>query len=260
MTYRLFAPARRVVRAPSLFLACGFAACAASPPARRRRPPPAPGAAAAAAPTVPAPPAPAARRRLRRSSPPRRTGTRRRPTARPASTRRSCPATSCSTTPTSRAASTSRGRRRSRRPAPATASSRTASSASPSPTRATTRGTRRSRHREMIIQKGHVYSIKLHGPLDQADPDEGEGRDVRAAVQGVLDRHRRSDDAPADVRRRVHDGRGRRRDRRVRVPLRRAERRRHAAALHGLLRRHAPRRSEVREAEGGGGRGADPRA
>jgi endoglucanase len=62
MTYRLFAPARRVVRAPSLFraygfaacglAACGLAACASSPPA------PAPGAAPAAASNVPASPAP----------------------------------------------------------------------------------------------------------------------------------------------------------------------------------------------------------
>jgi endoglucanase len=62
MTYRLFAPARRIVRVPSLFFArrfaacgfaaCAFAACASSPPAS------APSAAPAAAPTVPAPAAP----------------------------------------------------------------------------------------------------------------------------------------------------------------------------------------------------------
>ncbi len=99
---------------------------------------------------------------------------------------------------------------------------------------------------------------QVDGPLHQAGPGEGEGRDVGAALQGVLERHRRSHHPPADVRRRVHDGRGRGSDRRAGVPLRRGQRGRDAGALHGLLRRHAPRRSEVREGEEGRG-GAGPR-
>ncbi|HEY5453449.1 MAG TPA: carbohydrate binding domain-containing protein, partial [Polyangia bacterium] len=55
MTYRLFARISRVVRVPSLLVACGLAACASSPPT-------APGGPAAAAPaaTEPTAPAPAA--------------------------------------------------------------------------------------------------------------------------------------------------------------------------------------------------------
>jgi endoglucanase len=50
MTYRLFAPARRQVRTPSLLLACALAGCASSPPAATP--------AAATPPTAPATPAP----------------------------------------------------------------------------------------------------------------------------------------------------------------------------------------------------------
>ena len=115
------------------------------------------------------------------------------------------------------------------------------------------------RHREMIIQKGHVYSIKCTAhstkPVQVKAKVGMSGPPYKEYWSDTVDLH----DPPADVRRRVHDGRGRGSDRRVRVPLRRAERGRDAGALHGLLRRHAPRRSEVREAEEGGRGGADPR-
>ena len=97
----------------------------------------------------------------------------------------------------------------------------------------------------------------VHGALDQASAGQGEGRDVRTALQGVLGRHRRSHDPPADVHRHVPHGGGRRRDRRARLPLRRRQRRRDRRPLHRLLRRRAPRRSEVREGEEDH-RGADP--
>ena len=107
-------------------------------------------------------------------------------------------------------------------------------------------------------QGAHVHAV-VHGARHEAGAGEGEGRDVRPAVQGVLDRHRRSDDPPADVRGRVHRGGRRRRDRRAGFPLRRPDGRRHRPAVHRLLRRHPPRRPAVQEERKGLRRGgADP--
>ena len=246
MTYRLFAPARRVVRVLVVrLLACGLAACASPPPAPPR---PAPGR------RPPHPDRPArrgARGRAARlgdvgSAP---TGTRRRPTARRASTCRSCPGnellnntdfdggkyipwTTSFTAPGNGNGFVKDGQfcvdvtNKGKDPWDA-----------------------QMRHREMIIQKGHIYSIKYMAHATKPIQMKAKVGMSGPAVQGVLGRHRRSDDAPADVRRRVRDGGGRRPDRRAGVPLRRRRGGRDAGALHGLLRRHPPRRSEVREGE-----------
>ena len=122
MSYRLSAPTGRFV---FVFVSSLVAAC-------RRRAPPAPGP-RAGRPRPRRPPASAAPAAPRA---PRTTGTRRRPTARPASMCPSCRATSCSATPISRAAfafpwTTSFT-------APGAGNSLTGGSTSPSATRATT--------------------------------------------------------------------------------------------------------------------------
>ena len=170
-------------------------ACASPPPAA-----PPPVAPAAAQPAVPW----GRRPRLLPTSARRRTGMRRRPTGRRASMCPSCPATSCSATPTSRAKTFAVddvvyvARRR------------------------------QARHEgRAVLRHGHQQGHgpvgragapprdgdpegprlldTVHGARDQAGAGEDEGRHVGAAAQGVLGRHRRPDHAAADVRRRVHD-------------------------------------------------------
>ncbi len=148
----------------------------------------------AAVPAVPAP-APAATP----VAAPSPTGRPRRPTARRASTCRSCRGTICSRTTASTGASTSPGALRSARPAAGSAAVKDGQLcvdvtnkgvngwdvAGPPP-------------RDGDPEGAHLFHL-VHGPRLEADQDEGQGRHVGTALQGVLDRHRRSDDASADA-------------------------------------------------------------
>ena len=240
-------PCRRSVL--TLLAVRGLRVVAARTGARRRTPPRPRRHAAAAAGAAHAPEG----RRHRRA-----TGTPARPTAPPASTSPSCPATSCSTTPTSRAASTPPGRRRSPRRAPATAFVKDGQFCIAVTNKGKDPWDAQMRHREMMIQKGHVYSIAFTAhatkpvqvkakvgmsgpPYKEYWADTVDLTTHPQAFVGVFTMEE-AEDPTAELA--FHFGGDKAGET--------------AGAVHGLLRRHAPRRPEVREGEEGGRR-ADPR-
>ena len=131
----------------------------------------------------------------------------------------------CCRTATSRTAAACRGPRRSPRPATARADVENGELCVEVTNKGTNNWDAQFRHREMVIKKGHVYTVKFKARASTTDEGAAQGRHVRPALQRVLVEHDRPRRDAAAVRRPFHDERRRRRDRRARLPHRRRPRR-----------------------------------